>query len=425
MPLPGLPGWVASQIGLGVANAIVVGYRSYERVHFIIKKKVKKISNVFVSAVKGREEGAGADGTLAATTSDAMRGSTANLTTAASRNSTFGTALRASDSGDSPPPSNIFTRREADKEIKTLLEDTPSIAIFFLKPEPHTDRRIIHVYNNQGEKVYVLLRPSAHSDTWTLSYEDGSGDLATIYAGAKDGYGVGTGIIAARARPGKYILFNNPHGGGGLTYRKVSKHWTPQEGTLRTFYLSGAAPYSWNKYGLLQRKIFMAQEYLFTDPAVGSPALVPMPRMRRSVSNATISRPAGPALSANTSPLLRRSSGASPPASPRINIPSRTISVSSVPMSYAPSLQSMSTASRHSAPSSSRATSAAALIDALTVRETIAHASKISKEMTWRIAIDTDKISPEIVIATAWISILTQWGTKITSFGVKLPDNIS
>ncbi|KAK9353090.1 hypothetical protein V1505DRAFT_363280 [Lipomyces doorenjongii] len=433
MPIPKLPAWVASQIGLGVANALVLGYRSYERVQYMVKSRLKMLtsaSTAYTTRAKSEQPAPTAesesDGPRIRIRTDREAGSAlGSSTTDESPLSSSTSSLTGTENTPSSATTTLTkqghgrpSKDEIAANVRTLIE-IPGVALYFLKPETNTDRRVIHIYNNQGEKVYVLLRPDVRSQTWTLAYADaqmGVGDLATIYAGKKDGVGVGTGIISARAQPGKYILFNNPN--GGLTYRKVTKQWTPEDGSMRTFYLAGAAPYHWTKAGFLQKSVFRNAEFFLTDPSVGSPAAIPL-------NVGTSSGPASPAWSVNASPSYFPSEGRgrvlqqqSASAANRSGT-SLSSNLSTRPM--APhtlwDLRPGSTGPQVNVVDRS-------LISKYGERETIAHAAKIARGMTWRIAVDTRKISPEIVIATAWISILHQWSNKITTRGVQLPAGV-
>ncbi|KAK9373276.1 uncharacterized protein V1513DRAFT_449565 [Lipomyces chichibuensis] len=435
MPIPKLPAWVASQIGLGVANALVLGYRSYERVQYMVKSRLKMLTSAATAYTTSAQSEEPAP-TTAESESDGPRirirtereaGSALGSST--TDDSSLSSSSSSSLTGTENAPSSVTTtltnqghgrpsKDEIAVNVRKLIE-RPGVAVYFVKPETDTDRRIIHIYNNQGEKVYVLLRPDARSQTWTLAYADaqmGVGDLATIYAGKKDGVGVGTGIISARAQPGKYILFNNPN--GGLTYRKVTKQWTPEDGSMRTFYLAGAAPYHWTKAGFLQKSIFRNAEFFLTDPSVGSPAAIPL-------NVGTSPGPASAAWSANASPSYFPTDGRgrvlqqqSASAANRSGT-SLSSNVSTRPMAAHTlwDLRPGSTGPQVNVVDRS-------LISKHGERETIAHAAKIARGMTWRIAVDTRKISPEIVIATAWISILHQWSKKITARGVELPAGV-
>ncbi|KAK9368292.1 hypothetical protein V1509DRAFT_623641 [Lipomyces kononenkoae] len=438
MPMPKLPAWVASQIGLGVANALVLGYRSYERVQYMVRSRLKMLKSVataYTTPRPRREEPVQAsepeiDGPRIRIRTDSEAGSAQGLSSndesplSSSTSSLTGTEnsqSRALNKGHGRP-----SKEEIATNVRALIE-SPGVALYFLKPEADTDRRVIHIYNNQGEKVYVLLRPDARSQTWTLAYADnqlGVGDLATIYAGKKDGVGVGTGIISARAQPGKYILFNNPN--GGLTYRKVTKQWTPEDGSMRTFYLAGAAPYHWTKAGFLQKSVFRNAEFFLTDPSVGSPAAIPLtvgtsPVSVNSAWTSTSSVVSSPPYfpidgrarvlqpqSANTANRVGNTTNpTNPPSQPtRPMVPHTLWDLR--PGSTGPQVNVVDRS----------------LISKHGERETIGHAAKIARGMTWRIAVDTRKISPEIVIATAWISILHQWSNKITARGVQLPAGI-
>ncbi|KAK9244940.1 hypothetical protein V1506DRAFT_539752 [Lipomyces tetrasporus] len=435
MPMPKLPAWVASQIGLGVANALVLGYRSYERVQYMVKSRLKMLTNVAASystRAKPEEPSTAAEiesqgGPRIRIRTDTEVGSSVGSSTTADESplSTSTSSLLGTENTVSNSTTTVnnqghgrLSKEEIAAQVRTLIE-TPGVALYFLKPEPNTDRRVIHVYNNQGEKVYVLLRPDVRSQTWTLAYADaqmGVGDLATIYAGKKDGVGVGTGIISARAQPGKYILFNNPN--GGLTYRKVTKQWTPDDGSMRTFYLAGAAPYHWTKAGFLQKSVFRNAEFFLTDPSVGSPAAIPL-------TLGTSSGPASPAWSGAATPayfpidgrgrvLQQQSASAANRGGTSVSSDSST---RQIPPHTLWDLRPGSTGPQVNVVDRS-------LISKHGERETIAHAAKIARGMIWRIAVDTGKISPEIVIATAWISILHQWSNKITARGVQLPAGV-
>ncbi|KAK9455236.1 hypothetical protein V1511DRAFT_339206 [Dipodascopsis uninucleata] len=383
MPIPKLPAWIAAQIGLGVANALIVGYRSYERLQFIVKSKIK----VF-SAFDLQEE-------------------TTQHPIVDARGELHEHGVQETDRQNNRSGSNNSVNTDI---LLQRLFDNPSTAIFYLKPEPDTDKRIIHVFNNQGEKVYVLLRPDIRSQTWTLAYADarmGQADLATIYTGKQDGVGAGTGIIASRAHPGKYILFNNPN--GGLTYRKVSKQWTPEDGNLRVFYLSGAAPYHWNKSGLLQKSVFSNTEFFLTDPSVESPATIPLGLGNGSwMSGPSADRQHR--FNAFSSPSMASLSSSG--SSNRSGLPPFSHTHNSLwdlrPGSTGPQMNVVDRS----------------LVSKSDQRETIAHAGKVARGMVWRIAIDTSKVSPEIVIATGWISILHQWSNKVTIKDIQLPEGI-
>ncbi|KAK9238039.1 hypothetical protein V1525DRAFT_402261 [Lipomyces kononenkoae] len=440
MPIPKLPAWVASQIGLGVANALVLGYRSYERVQYMVKSRLKMLKSAaaaYTTRPRSEEQPAQSieserDGPRIRIRTDSEAGSAHGSTStdesplSSSTSSLTGTENNQSTASPLYQGHGRPSKDEIASNVRALIE-TPGVALYFLRPEANTDRRVIHIYNNQGEKVYVLLRPDVRSQTWTLAYADtqmGVGDLATIYAGKKDGVGVGTGIISARAQPGKYILFNNPN--GGLTYRKVTKQWTPEDGSMRTFYLAGAAPYHWTKAGFLQKSVFRNAEFFLTDPSVGSPAAIPL---TVGTSSAAVTPAWSSSSSLNSSPSYFPIDGRARVLQPQNasaanRIGSTTSLSSSSNQSTRPMVPHTLWDLRPGSTGPQVNVVDRSLISKHGERETIAHAAKIARGMTWRIAVDTRKVSPEIVIATAWISILHQWSNKITARGVQLPAGV-
>ncbi|KAK9378404.1 uncharacterized protein V2V93DRAFT_382848 [Kockiozyma suomiensis] len=438
--MPKLPAWVASQIGLGVANALIIGYRSYERVQYMFKFKVKRLTSVRIP-LRSRRAAAGQTGTDVAESSATGPRIRINSEVAVANNSTFALLPESNASAHTETEVTAVTGQSASAATALVAPGRPSsleivsqsnellarpgAAIFFLKPMPKSDRRIIDVYNNQGEKVYVLLRPAAQSQTWTLAYADAEPDartVATIYAGKKDGAGVGSGIIAARARPGKYILFNNPN--GGLTYRKVSKQWTAEDGNMRTFYLTGASPYHWTKAGFLQRSVFRDSEYFLTDPAVETPAEVNSGATGMGEAWGALRRDP-PAYSFSRSTQQRLDRGRQSPITARTASRNSTTSTS-----IGASLNSRATAPHSRRDPRPNSAAPQQVADAPREagrheqRETIAYACKVRKGMVWRIVVDTNVISPDIVLATAWISILNQWGGKVSTRGIKLPEGL-
>ncbi|KAK7205147.1 hypothetical protein BZA70DRAFT_304821 [Myxozyma melibiosi] len=440
MPLPRLPAWVASQVGLGIANTLIVGYRSYERMHYILTVKVRKATEAaFAPLRSSRARGPGGElDVIDVAAASAMTGPRVRIqadgdrhggTTTATSSSAADTSMNESRRTSATTVSvtemssvnqalitvpNRPSRREIVTQVNALLQ-SPGVAVYFLKPEPKTDRRIIHVYNNQGEKVYAFLRPAARSQTWTLVYADaeqGTRDLATIYAGKKDGVGAGSGIIAARARPGKYVLFNNAN--GGLTYRKVSQQWTPEEGTLRTFYLAGTSPYHWTKAGFLHRAVIRDSEFFLTDPEVGSPAEIHSGRTAMGTAWGGIAR-SPPAYTPSRDALARL--GRSRESNVHGGAARANEVLDTVHRAWA---QSGGSARETAAVDSEHAGERRAKVE----HETIAHACKIARGMVWRVAIDTAKINPEVALATAWISVLHQWGSGVQIGGVKLPEGV-
>ncbi|KAK9476249.1 hypothetical protein V1514DRAFT_337467 [Lipomyces japonicus] len=367
MPSSKLPSWLASQIGLGVANALVLGYRSYQKFQFVVKTKIWSFVGADYDSsieVTGRSPyGMSAQHN---TESLSVNGQSVDQLSVTTNSSVFdgriGRFIRASKF------------RKIDR-MKTFMESS-NVALFYLKPEPNTDDRIIYVYNNQAEKVYVFLQPDVRSDTWTLAYSDariGTGELATIYVGKHNGFGSGTGIISPRAHPGKYILFNNPN--GGLTYRKVIKQWSTEYGHLRTFYLSGSSPYHWTKDGFLLLAEAKSIDFFVADTSA-------MDLARAVNTDEARSRRRTQAQSAR--------SEADQPA--QAGTPNAAVIPTMAPREAQP--------------------------------EVLAHAARIAKGMTWRMAIDTGKISPEVVLATAWISIRHQWSSRITVRGEQLPEGV-
>ncbi|KAK9473558.1 uncharacterized protein V1510DRAFT_425581 [Dipodascopsis tothii] len=402
MPLPNLPTWAASQLGLGVTSALILGYRSYERVHYIFVVKFNGLWQTFFTRAPG----------LYVAGDDERVPSYAEAMTA---RPAFGAELApvfaARDSADGPAPA--YSRLSLADQIGQLAEQRGTVE-FFLRAQPDSDRQVINIYNNLGEKIYVIARQDRKSQTWTLAYAeadgDGPSDLATIYAGKKDSAAAGAGIISSRAQPGKYILFTNP--AGGLIYRKVMKQWTPEDGNLRTFYLAGAEPYHWTKNGLLQKSVFTSAQVFLSDPAIWSPATMPVlgaPASRarwggRSSASSVVDIPPARALAVDTSAASTAANTA------------RNRHVSGA----------LSRASSPTTPTTLAAAAPWAAADAAAApgRETIACATKIARGMTWRVLVNTSKINPETVLATAWISILHQWPSRVTSLGrsIRFPD---
>ncbi|KAK9465428.1 hypothetical protein V1512DRAFT_48534 [Lipomyces arxii] len=412
MPKVEIPPWLMSNLGLGVANAIAYSYRSYGRMGHSVKARIKswKIgilnytklaprSTPHPPAVQNGEQRS--NGVRIRIRSDSMSEGTQTpdtvITESRSLSSLLGDSSHTADAGMATYDTSFGRPSKAviDAQAKKLIESA-GVALFFLKPEPKTNNRIIHIYNNQGEKVYVLLRPDSRSQTWTLAYADaqsGRGDLATVYAGKKDGRATGTGVIAARAHPGKYVLFNNTS--GGLTYRKVSRQWTPEDGNMRTFYLFGAEPYHWTKAGFLQRSVFPVADFFMTDPAVGTPATLPLGVFRNDNSMQAWCGQGIPAYYSPTEGRARDLAASSRASALTDRLPTPT-----------------STALANIVDQSG--------IERRTPRETIAYAARIEKDMTWAFAIDTSKISPEVAIATGWIGILHLFSNTIVST-IKMP----
>ncbi|KAK9463828.1 uncharacterized protein V1516DRAFT_668813 [Lipomyces oligophaga] len=376
IPIRRIPGWVAARIGLGVANAISVGYRSYERMQYSAGVKLKRIA--VTMGLVGKTTGVheltvGPDGVR--------------------MNMQDGRAVtRRNLDLESPALYGRPSRTEIERVVAELIARSAS-AVFYVKPKPETEDRIIHVYNNLAQLAYVLLRPAAKSKTWTLMYADVyqarmdaltqgeeagnetwstdmvGRNIATIYAGNRHGLGVGTGAISPRARPGKYVLFSNSQT-GGLTYRKVSRRWTREEGGLRTFYLCGktgvgsnspGAAYQWMKSGLLVRTRRPEAEFFMTDPAVGHPATVgrqELPGYRAAVHAERI-------ITQQQQHLVTDE------------------------------------------------------------REAVAHVGQVAKDSkTWRVIVDTSKLEPEVVLATALISMQHQWRRSIILSGIEVPQEL-